>query len=191
MTKQLDIWTSKFGEDWTDRNIIDSKTRVAAFKKMIGDLYIKSIVEIGCGAGHNLISLSMLNSSYTLIGIDPSLYAVVKALKNKVTTFIGDCFDTHLRSSYYDLVFTSGVLMHVSPEDMNRTVEEISRIAKKYILIIEYYSEKEESIEYHGHTDLLWKRDYSNIFPNLIRGGPLTKEEGFDRCHFFLFERGI
>jgi len=190
MNKQLETWKSKFGEDWTDRNPVDPKTRVVAFKRMIGDLTIKSIVEIGCGAGHNLICLSKgVNPNYSLVGVDPSLYAVIKAIQNKVTAFTGDCFNTYLRSSYYDLVFTSGVLMHVAPWDMSRAVEEISRIAKKYILIIEYYSEKEESINYHGHNDLLWKRDYKGLFPNYQKGGFLSKEEGFDNCHWWLFQK--
>ena len=156
---------------------------------MIGDLDIMSIAEIGCGAGHNLISLSELNPNYTLVGVDPNLYAVIKAIQNKVTALTGDCFDTYLKSSYYDLVFTSGVLMHVAPEDMGRAVEEISRIARKYILIIEYYSEKEESVNYHGHNDLLWKRDYKNLFPNYQKGGFLGKGESFDNCNWWLFQK--
>ena len=56
---------------------------------------------------------------------------------------------------------------------------------------MEYFSEKEIAIPYHGHSNLLFKRDYKNLFPNLKGTGLLTKEEGFDKVTWWLFEKGV
>jgi hypothetical protein len=47
-TEQLKIWKSQFGVEYTDRNIVNPETRVHAFEKMIGDLEINRILEVGC-----------------------------------------------------------------------------------------------------------------------------------------------
>jgi len=188
MSRQLKIWKSHFGEEWTDRNKVDPLARVRGFKKLVDNLDgIKSILEVGCGAGHNLVSLKKVNPSYILYGIEPLSYAIKNSEVSNLYT--GDCFSIPFLRATFDLVFTCGVLMHVSPEDIPRAVVEINRVTIKYILIIEYGSEVETTIDYHGHKDLLWKRDYSKLFSNLEASGSLTEEEGFDRCDWWLFKK--
>jgi len=188
-TKQLNIWQSKFGQEWTDRNMVSPSLRVSAFQQIIPD-DVASILEIGCGAGHNLIALSWLHD-YTLVGIDPLDYAVAKARGYDLDVVLGDCFNIPFRDGAFDLVFTCGVLMHVAPEDLTRAAQEIGRVTRKYILVIEYYSEEEQVIPHRGHDNFLFKRDYSKLFPNCVGGGFLGKEKGFDNCNYWLFKKGV
>lgn len=195
-TKQLKIWKSKFGKDYTDRNILSPDVRINAFKRMVSNLDIKKILEVGCGSGHNLITLSKIGK-YKLIGIEPQEYAVKKAKESSdlISVLEGDCFEIPSLDSHFDLVFTCGVLIHISKEDLARTIDEIYRVSNKYILAIEYYAPEETVIHYRGYDDLLWKRDFKKIFlqqkPDLkcIKEGFWNAKEGFDDCHWWLFEK--
>ncbi len=63
------------------------------------------------------------------------------------------------------------------------------------MLAIEYFSEEEEVVNYRGHADLLWKRNYLKIYQQafddlkLIRNGYWDNEKGFVRSHWWLFEK--
>ncbi|MDD5145730.1 MAG: methyltransferase domain-containing protein [Candidatus Pacebacteria bacterium] len=194
-TKQIKIWENKFGRDYTDRNVVDPKTRIKMFKKMIGNLDIKTILEVGCNKGHNLAALSKIGK-YQLIGMEPSEYAIVKGKEVSQFPIIrGNCFGIPFIDSYFDLVFTCGVLIHIEVQDLPKAINEIYRVSKKYILAIEYFSPENTTIHYRGHNDLLWKRDFKKYFlkqkPNLkyLGGGHLEKEDGFDNCNWWLFEK--
>ena len=162
-TEQLTIWKSQFGQDWTDRNKVDPMSRVEPFKAMLSNIEIRNILEVGCGAGHNLIALSKAGT-YDLHGIDPLQYAVDMATSAGLEVSISDCFKIPYPSKAFDLVFTCGVLMHISPEDIDAAVDEMARVSRRYILAIEYLAHKEEMILYRSISNLLWKRDYGKVF---------------------------
>lgn len=195
-TEQLKIWTSEFGNAYTDRNVYDPETRVAAFKTMLADLDIKKILEVGCNVGNNLISLSKIGD-YDLIGIEPNRYAVKAGRKktDSITIIEGNGFSIPFIDTYFDLVFTVGVLIHIAPEDLPKIIDEMYRVSRKYILIAEYHSDAETKIQYRGHDNLLFKRNFKKAFlerkPGLkcIKEGFWGKKDGFDDCTWHLFEK--
>lgn len=87
------------------------------------------------------------------------------------------------------------VLIHIKLDDLPRALAEINRVSARYVLCAEYFAEEETVIEYRGYTDLLWKRNfkqhYLTAFPNLkvIKEGYWDAASGFDRTHWWLFER--
>lgn len=195
--KQLEVWKSQFGKEYTNRNVIDPKARVPAFYRMVDNLDIKRILEVGCSRGHNLVALSEIGK-YVLIGIEPLRYAVTeaRATSNLICVLEGDCFKIPFVDSYFDLVFTSGLLIHIASEDLPRAIEEMYRVSNRYLLVIEYYAEQETPVHYRGHDNLLWKRDFKDIFlqqkPNLkcVDEGFWSKKDGFDDCNWWLLEKG-
>ena len=79
--------------------------------------------------------------------------------------------------------------------DIPEALNEIYRVCRRYILAIEYYADEETAIHYRGHDDMLWKRDFKKHylmqFPDLsiVRSGYWGHEDGFDRSHWWLFEK--
>jgi ubiquinone/menaquinone biosynthesis C-methylase UbiE len=65
---------------------------------------------------------------------------------------------------YFDMVFTSGVLIHVSPRDLPTALNEIHRCAKSYIWGSEYYASTVTEINYRGRGQLLWKMNYGREY---------------------------
>lgn len=77
--------------------------------------------------------------------------------------FIGSFLDVEI-SREYDLVFSKGVLIHMNPIDLPKAYEKMAVLAKKHILIAEYYNPSPVTIEYRGHTNKLFKRDFAGEF---------------------------
>lgn len=209
MTEQLkDIWQSKFGNEYTDRNVFDYKTRFEAWKEMLDGLNINGVLEIGCNRGYNLMAIeeilapklvqSSYDDGYYFFGVEPNQYAREQAQKEcRYHTLIeeGNCFDLDYVDNSVDLVFTSNVLIHIALKDLHKAMKEIIRVSKKYILCIEYFDEKETKIHYRGHDNALWKRDfkkhYLEVCPELkiVKEGFWDMKNGFDDSHWVLFEK--
>jgi pseudaminic acid biosynthesis-associated methylase len=194
--EQLKTWKSNFGVEYTVRNKISPDSRVNAFKSMITGLNVNKILEIGCNIGHNLMAISKIGD-FQLTGLEPSKYAVLhgRSSSTDISILEGNIFDVPFKDGYFELVFTSGVLIHISLADLPKAIDEMYRVSNKYILVIECYAEDETVIPYRGHNALLWKRDFKKHFleryPNLklLRNGYWDKADGFDRTHWWLFEK--
>jgi pseudaminic acid biosynthesis-associated methylase len=193
--EKLKRWDSSFGVEYTNRNVVVPESRLNAFKSMLGGLRITRILEVGCNVGHNLVAISKIGK-YQLVGLEPSEYAVLQGRSNNNLSILqGNIFDIPFKDGYFDLVFTSGVLIHISLDDLPKAIDEMYRVSSKYLLVIEYYAEKETVIPYHGHNDMLWKRDFKKQFEErypklkLVRSGYWDKTDGFDRTHWWLFEK--
>jgi pseudaminic acid biosynthesis-associated methylase len=198
MVHQLKIWEGEFGKDYTDRNVIDPRIRLRAFQKMLEGLPIKRVLEVGCNRGHNLLVFAeLLGEDSEVVGVEPNRYAleIARSSSVKVGVLYGHTFDLPFKESYFDLVFTAGVLIHMPLANLSTALNEIYRVSKRYILAIEYFAERETTIHYRGHDDLLWKRNflehYQTQFPDLslLRSGYWGPEDGFDRTHWWLLEK--
>jgi pseudaminic acid biosynthesis-associated methylase len=198
--KQIKVWKGEFGKDYTDRNVIDWRLLLPAFKEMLRGLQIENVLEVGCNRGHNLVALAeFLGHDSEVVGIDPNLYAIEKARasNNKIQVLLGHAYDLPFKNRCFDLVFTAGVLIHIPIAELPVAMAEIYRVSKRYILAIEYFAEEETVIPYRGHDELLWKRDfckhYRTNFPDLklLRDGFWGPEHGFDRTNWWLFEKTV
>lgn len=176
--------------------MLNPEIRVNAFRQMIGDLNISKILEVGSNVGHNLVSLSRIKD-YQLVGLEPSKYAVLqgRSSTNLISILEGNIFDIPFKDGYFDLVFSCGVLIHISIEDLPKAMDEMYRVSNRYLLVVEYFAEKETVIPYHGHNNMLWKRDFKKHFEErfpkmkLLKSGYWDKADGFDRTHWWLFEK--
>lgn len=194
MSVQLDRWASQFGNEYTQRNVIDWRDRVGAWWTMLKGLGVSSVLEIGCNRGHNLEAIVALGP-WDVGGIEPNAKARDEAWV-WVDERIADVWPSIEERGYkrVDLVFTCGVLIHVPPSELDATLRKIHQLSRKYILCIEYFADQETSVEYRGFTDMLWKRnwpqEYESRFPlKLIRSGFWGKEAGFDDVSWWLWEK--
>ena len=195
-TEQLREWEGDFGVAYTDRNVLDWRIRLEAFKTMVGDLSVRSVVEVGCNRGHNLATISKINELRpTIIGVEPNPYAAKIAVSDGHSVVRANAFDLPMRNDGADLVFTSNVLIHFALRDLPQALAEIHRVSRQFILCIEYFADTETTIHYRGHDDLLWKRNfpaqYETQFPDLklVNSGYWNQDQGFDRSHWWLYKK--
>ena len=198
MIQASKIWKGEFGQAYTDRNQIDSRIRLPAFRQMLEGLPIKKVLEVGCNRGHNLVALAdLLGEDSEVVGVEPNQYAreLARASSVKVGVLNGHSFDLPFKDGYFDLIFTAGVLIHIPLDDLPTALSEVYRVSRRYVLAIECFAAEEIAIPYQGHNDLLWKRNflahYQSQFSDLmlIRNGYWGSEFGFDRTHWWLLEK--
>lgn len=204
-TYQLKHWYGKFGNDYIERNILEDwkvEPGKEAFRRMLGKRKIDSILEVGSNTGVKLIYLAELfKGKVDLYAVEPNkaAYSALVSQKRINLKKAWNCsaFDLPLEDASIDLVFISGVLIHISPDDLGQATDEIVRVARKYIFCIECFSHNPEKIVYRGHKNLIFKRDfgafYLERYPNLKWSdyGFLWKCESmsYDNLNWWLLEK--
>jgi pseudaminic acid biosynthesis-associated methylase len=190
-TKQTDFWKGDFGKEYTDRNSHSAqdwdafytktwgKTKIEMNTAFLGDLPrdIK-ILEVGCNTGMQLNGLQRMGFE-NIYGIELQPYAAEQAKKytKNINVICGSGFDLPFKDSYFDVVCTNGVLIHISPDDLPKIMGEMYRCSKKYIWGFEYYAEQVQDINYRGNEGFLWKADYAALFMKQFPDLKLVKKE--------------
>lgn len=177
-TFQEVTWSGDFGKEYTDRNTFTPEeldnlcienfgvSRTQLNSEFLDNLELNRILEVGCNVGNQLNLLKKMGY-FDLWGIELQNYAVEVARKRTSGFNIvkGTAFDIPFKNGFFDLVFTSGVLIHISPDDIDNVLDEIYRCTNKYIWGFEYYNPDEyQKVTYRGNDNLLWKTDFSKLF---------------------------
>jgi spore coat polysaccharide biosynthesis protein SpsF len=162
MTEQEIFWQEEFGNDYTDRNNDDLiKNNKNLFLKILKDISIKSVFEIGCNRGLNLQAIKSIDEDISLNGLEINNYAYnILKQTNLCEHLYNDTVFNYNDTKTYDMVFTKGVLIHINPNKLNETYQKMYELSSKYILIAEYYSRDVREIVYRGNNNKLFKRDF-------------------------------
>jgi len=182
------FWEGQGGNEYTERNRPDITLRRVAFLRLVPR---GSVLEVGANRGHNIAAL-MADNRHLVAGIDLNPTAAREAL---IPVLRGSATDIPAFDASFDLVFTCGVLIHVPPEDLPKAYDEMVRVSRKYVLIMEYYSEDVTSVTWRGNDGLLWKRPFgremSERHPELIleATGDLGKDQGFDNVTWWRWRK--
>ncbi len=202
MNKQEKFWHSEYADKYIERNsAFDSAQGVVAWEKMLsGTTQIESILELGCNIGRNLDSLVKLYpaASLSVVEISPKAFEIVTSKFR--FEFAENCSiaDAHLPLDKFDLVFTSGVLIHIAPEDLFEVMKKMYDLSSKYILICEMFSRVPRTVHYNGSDDLLFTRDFGRYFLENFScevvdygflWGHYFDSAGFDDANYWLFEK--
>lgn len=196
MSKQLKEWENEFGKEYTKRNLTTPEGFDELYAKRYGitrtlinkdfldflDKDIK-ILEVGANVGHQLNLLSQMGFK-NLYGIEINSYAieVSRKINSGLPIYIikASSFDIPFKDGFFDLVLTSGVLIHIHPKDIKIAMKEIHRCSKKYICGLEYFSDNGyEEVGYRGKSNMLWKTDFKKLYLDTFPDLKLIKEELF------------
>jgi pseudaminic acid biosynthesis-associated methylase len=196
-TPQLALWRSEFGQRYTERNDLERPARVESLRAILAGVEIGHALEVGCNVGWNLRYLRRLGVP-RVWGVEPQRYAVARAraADPELDVFEGTAFDLPFKDYTFDLVFTSGVLIHIGPSELPLALAEMARCSRRYLLVIEYDHAQEVEIDYRGHAGALWKRDHGAAVAaacpgfTRVRTGFLDAAAGYDDCTYHLFTRG-
>lgn len=115
--------------------------------KFIRDLALSlrasSVLEIGCSAGNDL---KLFSGNFGVEGIDQSEVAIDLAKKNLPSFRFKVALPTSIPydDSSIDFVFTRNLLNYVENGNVEKILEEMYRVSKKYILNIERFSPEEQ-----------------------------------------------
>lgn len=192
-TEQMEKWSGNFGREYTDRNALSLQelevlykgyfgiTRTEMNYEFIGDLDRNmNVLEVGSNIGNELQLLQNMGFR-NLYGIELQSYAVElsKSRTKGINIIQGSAFDIPFRDGFFDLIFTSGVLIHIAPKNIIEVLDEMYRCTRRFIWGMEYYSKEYAEVVYRGHDNLLWKTDFPQLFLDRFKGLRLVKEKFF------------
>lgn len=163
-TKQEEFWAGSFGDSYIGRN--ESPRWVAAntglFGKILsGSVGVRSIIELGCNIGLNLEALHAINPSFALSGVEINASACEVARAKDIGTIHAGSIIEPLDVPKADLCFTKGVLIHINPDHLREVYNNLYELSNRYVLVVEYYNPQPVTINYRGHDDRLFKRDFA------------------------------
>jgi spore coat polysaccharide biosynthesis protein SpsF len=167
-TPQEEFWSGEFGNDYIHRNESESllASNLNFFSQALKSTFQpKSFFEFGANIGMNLKALKLLypNAKIGGIEINEKAYQELRKLVDSNNVIKGSIFDLNLKEKY-DCSLIKGVLIHINPDMLQNVYEKLYETSKKYILICEYYNPSPVTINYRGHKDRLFKRDFAGEF---------------------------
>jgi pseudaminic acid biosynthesis-associated methylase len=165
-TEQESFWAGEFGDEYVGRNnkFESISWRTAIFAKILSRTHgINTALEIGANIGQNLFAIKNLLPSCKFSAIEINETAIKKLeLIPDTKVFKGSVFDFNPSElGLYDLTFTAGVLIHINPDKLHDVYNMLYSSSKKYILVREYYSPAAVEVNYRGHSQKLFKRDFA------------------------------
>ena len=164
-TDQESFWAGEFGTEYIKRNQGGAllASNLNFFTKSLQSAYeINSAIEFGANIGMNLKALKLLRPLIDISAIEINHEAVnllseVVLRKNIFQESILD----FKSNQFWDLVLIKGVLIHINPEFLPQAYKALYDSSNRYILVCEYYNPSPVEINYRGHKDRLFKRDFA------------------------------
>lgn len=164
-TEQEQFWAEEFGNNYIERNIGDSllASNLNFFSKTF-DKVCKpnSLIEFGANVGMNLKAIQLLFPGIDLFGVEINAQAAkeLSSIIGDKNIYNGSIFDFETDKKF-EVSLIKGVLIHINPEMLPVVYEKLYKSSSKYILVCEYYNPSPVSINYRGHANRLFKRDFA------------------------------
>ncbi len=192
-THQRRTWEEQFGEGYLERNVYNPselnkfyQNRFGVTKDQLNDEFLKDIpkdtkiLEVGTNIGNQLFHLQ--SQGFTnLYGIEIQDRAInyAKHRTDNLNIIKGDALDIPFKDGFFDVVFTHGVLIHISPDNIKQALKEIYRVSNQYIWGLEYYADTYTDLEYHGQKNIMWKTNFCKLYLDTFTSLKLIKEKKY------------
>ena len=121
---------------------------------------VTSVLELGANTGVNLKAFREFFPDIEVAAIEINENAVDSLSQMGIPVLHGSLLSERFTTSF-DLTFTSGVLIHIAPENLDSAYAALFEQSHRLILIAEYYSPRAEEINYRGHQRRMWRRDFA------------------------------
>jgi len=164
-TQQEQFWAGEFGSEYIGRNegeqlLASNLNFFVKALKQAGE--IQSCHEFGANIGMNLRALNLLypDANLSAVEINPEASKILAEFVGEQNVYEGSIFDYPI-SKQFDLSLIKGVLIHINPDMLDSVYQKLYEASKKYILVCEYYNPSPVTINYRGHSDRLFKRDFA------------------------------
>jgi len=199
-SEQEEFWATEFGDTYISRN--QSVSLLASNTFLFSEIFSsietvpQTFLEIGANIGMNVRAIQSLAPEAQFTGIEINKQAC-EILSTTGCHVIESAIQDAIITSKFDFVFSKGVLIHLSPDQLISTYKKMYDWSNQFILIAEYYNPVPVALSYRGNLNRLFKRDFAgeflDVFPDLI-----LRDYGFsyhrgkypqDDINWFLLEK--
>ncbi|MBS1141859.1 MAG: hypothetical protein H6R13_3312 [Proteobacteria bacterium] len=163
-TDQEAFWAGEFGTEYINRNIGDAllASNLNFFSRALARAgRINNCIEFGANIGMNMRALRILYPELDghAIEINPQAAEKLAEVLPAANIYQQSILDFS-PDRQWELTLIKGVLIHINPEWLVKVYDALYRSSSRYILLCEYYNPSPVAINYRGHTDRLFKRDF-------------------------------
>lgn len=156
-------------------NTVDHPHRLQIVEAVSAFLPLRSVLEVGCASGANLVCLRERMPGVSFTGVDINRKAIFVAKKyfaergdRQVSCFAGQAHRlTEIADISMDIVLTDAVLMFIAPDRIRNVLAEFGRVCRKGLVFNEYHCEGEVAGRFDGGR---WVYDLAVLlgeqFPN-------------------------
>ena len=193
-----ELWSGEFGDQYVDRNIVAGEGREPFWQETVDRLEVGSVLEVGCNVGANLRWIAPRIGAENTHGVDINEKALEIAREQipGVDVRRAAARELPFEDGAVDLAFTTGVLIHQPPDELDAVMHEIVRVSRRYVICGEYFAEEQIEIPYRGERGALFKLDfgarYQELHPELelIDQRFLSRDDGpWDDLTVWTFEK--
>ncbi len=168
----MNQWAGRFGDRYIERNKqlsnfqYHNTNRLEVTKSFFEDIpRDASILELGCNVGSIVRILASMGFT-DVTGIDVNMKAInIISRAHPQYKFSCISIEDYRPDRSFDLVYTSGVLIHMLPKDLPHIVEIMEQLSNKWIFGFEYYAPKFEKIDYPTPC---YKGPYETLFHGTV-----------------------
>ena len=164
-TEQEAFWAGDFGNEYNRRNRGSSllASNLNFFSKALhATRNVKSCIEFGANIGMNLRAIQLLYPAIDLHAIEINQEAARELAQIVPEHQIHQGSILEFQASRtWDLVLIKGVLIHINPDVLPSVYDRLATSSERYVLIAEYYNPAPVTVNYRGHTERLFKRDFA------------------------------
>ena len=189
------LWGGEFGDEYVTRNFDDGAGRTPFWKHVLDVIQPASALEIGCNVGGNLRALASLLGAENVAGVDINESAL-KALAEvapEIRTQLSPARTLPFADGAFDLVFTTGVLIHQPQDSLGEVIDEIVRVSGRYVVCGEYFAAETEEVPYRGHEGALFRGDFGALYAERglteLERGFLARDGVWDDLTYWIFEK--
>jgi len=191
------VWAGDFGDAYSERNAAAGIGRNVFWDMLLSKYSVRRVLEVGCNTGANLQWIAPHLAPGDAYGIDINREALARLRERvpQVNAVASAARELPFRDRWFDLVFTTGVLIHQPESTLPLVMAELVRVSRRFVLCGEYYAPETTEVPYRGIQGALFKRDYGRLygelFPELrlIDQGFLEQAEGWDEVTWWLLEK--
>tara|TARA_B100000963_G_scaffold299361_1_gene271376 strand:- start:15181 stop:15798 length:618 start_codon:yes stop_codon:yes gene_type:complete len=196
---QTNYWSKNF-QYIKRNNSFDNKLGKKVWYDLLKNKKINSILECGSNIGRNLkqINLAYPKKKLSFIELNKKAFEICSLNKNIENSYNSSIQDCKILKNTYDLVFTSGVLIHLNDKTLNKVIPKIIDWSKNFVIVLEYFSTTKIEKTYRGKKNLLFLREYGEEFLKTKRVklldcgflySKIYRKAGFDDITYWVFKK--
>ncbi len=170
-------WINHSGSNWKSEvekrrprmNIYQTQENsILHYIETLQDSNIK-VLDFGCGYGRHLKNVSEIISEENLFAVDISAKMSEPAKEFcKNINIIEPLGKLPFDDGYFDVVYSSNVLIHISPDDVGGVVQEIKRCIKDGGILIQCETIAEKTVGgFDASHNGSWAHDLKSLYQNL------------------------
>lgn len=179
----------KFWEEYAENADLHYNEEFAKFIKDLAlSLHCNTVLEVGCNAGNDL---KLFSNEIQVYGVDSNELIIKKAKERlPVVNFkVGEVSKLPFDDASIDMIFTHGFFNYLDDREIEKGIEELFRVSKKYIVNCEIFGDNNIIDENNNRKGRNMFQKWMNYKVKVISNVDMHEEIDPEKSRFTLVKK--